>query len=66
MKIVCKDNYCREFVADRLVAEGIKLEVEARAMCDALTHKYGGEDSEEYFEIVPDDYELWRGMRELV
>lgn len=66
MKIVCTDNYARDTVADRLVAEGVKHEGEALAMAAGLNGAFGGENSPNYYKAVPDDYRLWRGMEELV
>lgn len=63
MKIICKDNYDRESVADRLVAESITSHQEADFMLAALKSIASRDD---YYQIVPDDYKLWRGMEELV
>lgn len=65
MKIIRVDNFDRETVADRLVAEKVG-EVEGKVMRDALQAKFGGEDSSYYYKLVPDDHKLWRGMEELV
>lgn len=66
MKIVQHDNFNRESIADFLVAENIKSEAYAKVMCDALQAKYGGENSDAFFQVKNDDYRLWRGMAELV
>lgn len=66
MKIIESDNFGRESVADFVVAEGIKSEAYAKVMCEALQAKYGGEHSQSFFQVQPDDYRLWRGMEELV
>jgi hypothetical protein len=63
MKIVCTDNYACESVAERLVAENIANEQEARIMADALNAQKSDSD----FYVVRADHErLWRGMEELV
>lgn len=65
MKIVCVDNYARESIADRLVAENIALKDEADAICESLNEN-AGNDSNYFYKVVEDDYRLWRGMEELV
>lgn len=62
MKIICTDNYAREAVADRLVAENICSGQEADYMLAALKSKAS---HDEYFQLVDDYYVLWRGMEEL-
>jgi hypothetical protein len=64
MKIIAVDNYARESVADRLVAENIKSEEEGNIMLDALRAKYSGTST--WYAIVPDAHKLWRGMEELI
>lgn len=64
MKIICTDNYGRESVAERLVAENIKNSDEASSMCAALNKIEGG--SSDHYLVKEDDYRLWRGMEELV
>lgn len=66
MKIVCMPNFPNEVIADFLVAENIKSEEHAKVMCDALQAEFGGENSSAYFQVMPDEYRLWRGMRDLV
>lgn len=66
MKIICVDNYARETVADRLVADNIKSEEYAKCMCKALCDKYSSEYSTEWFQVVDDNYRLSRGMEDLV
>lgn len=63
MKIICTDNYARESVADRLVAENVKNDDEAQFIIEALNSRAG---HAEYYVIRDDDYKLWRGMEELV
>lgn len=64
MKIIKIDNFGRESVADKLIAENVRgywsgLIVE-------LLNNYEGADSPNFFKLVEDDYVLWRGMAELV
>ena len=64
MKIIAVDNFDRESVADKLIAENVS-EYWGKRIVDALNEKLH-EDSLYYFKLVPDDYVLWRGMEELV
>lgn len=64
MKIIGKDNYNRENVADVLIAENVdpqKLDV----LVDTLNFKFS-EYTDYYYMAVKDDYRLWRGMEDLV
>ena len=63
MKIVRTDNYARETVPEYLVAENIKSEQEAKIMVKALRDTCS-EDNPNWYKLVADDYELWRGMAE--
>lgn len=65
MKIIAKDNFARESVADVLVAESVHLSY-AHEIASFLQKTYGGEHASRYYEAVADDYRLWRGMEELV
>ena len=64
LKIIAVDNFDRESVADKLIAENVS-EYWGKRIVDALNEKLH-EDSLYYFKLVPDDYVLWRGMEELV
>lgn len=64
-KIVRIDNYARETVAEKLVAENIANETEAKLMCEAL-QSYPCRSHNDWFCVKPADYVLWRGMEELV
>lgn len=65
MKIISKDNFARESVADCLVAENVHLSY-AHHIAEALQKEFGGPNASRYYEAVADDYRLWRGMEELV
>jgi hypothetical protein len=65
MKIICVDNFGREHVADRLVAESVN-EYYGTPLVDFLNNRYSGEESSCYYRLVNDDHKLWRGMEELV
>jgi hypothetical protein len=67
MKIVATDNFGREAVGEFLIAEHIRDESYAKIMCQALNDKYCDHpNAPTHYVVKPDDYELWRGMEELV
>ncbi|MEZ2132505.1 MULTISPECIES: hypothetical protein [unclassified Sinorhizobium] len=65
MKIIAKDNFDRESVADILVAENVP-EYYAPRIASFLQETHGGEYASRFYEAVGDDYRLWRGMEEFV
>lgn len=65
MKIVAKDNFDRDSVADYLVAENVHLSY-AHEIASFLQKRYGGEQASRFYKAVGDDYRLWRGMEELI
>ncbi|RWX40807.1 hypothetical protein EHH54_10380 [Rhizobium leguminosarum] len=65
MKIISKDNFARENVADTLVAENVH-DYYAKDIAEFLQSKHGGENASRYYEAVADDYKLWGGMAEFV
>lgn len=64
MKIIAVDNYARETVADRLIAENVP-EYYAELFVNYLNER-SGQNSAWYFKSAPDDHKLWRGMEELI
>lgn len=65
MKIIARDNFARESVADTLIAENVPSYY-APAIAEFLQLKHGGERASRYYAAEGDDYVLWRGMEELV
>ena len=63
MKVISTDNLDRETVADKLIVENVTIE-QGKAIVDEL-NKYGPR-YEKWYEVVKDDYELSRGMEDLV
>ena len=59
MKIVCVDNYDREFYDDILVCENIRNEKFGNIMVDALNSREGS-NSEWFYKLVEDDYKLFK------
>ncbi|MGG1659535.1 hypothetical protein [Brevibacillus sp. NRS-1366] len=64
MKIIAVDNFARESVAEKLIAENVN-EYWGKRIVDSLNDKQHA-NSQDFFELVSDDYVLWRGMEELV
>ncbi len=64
MKIVKVDNFARESIADKLIAENVN-EYWGKVILDNLNLGLTQNDAD-YFRLVEDDYVLWRGMEELV
>ena len=57
MKIVQVDNFDRDYIPDRLIAENVSKHFE-EFLVKALNEKYSSEHSPEYYRLVPDDYKL--------
>lgn len=71
MKIVGVDNHASETVADHLWMEGIPDTTDCRALaqcvCDRLNKRLGEGDGHGLFYLIKsDDYQLSRGMEDLV
>jgi len=64
MKIIAVDNFGRESIADKLIAENVS-EYWGKFIVDLMNDKQH-DDSLNFFRLVNDDYKLWRGMEELV
>lgn len=58
MKVIQFDNFCRDYISDRLIAENVDETIGA-AMVESLTRQYGGVYEEQAFRLVPDDYRLY-------
>jgi hypothetical protein len=65
MKIIAVDNFGRETVADYLVCDNIKYQAQGKVMLEALRATCDSL-SPRWFELVPDDHRLSRGMEDLV
>jgi hypothetical protein len=63
MKVIATDNYAREHIADRLIVDGL-TEREAETYCQwLLDHRH---HDDYWYQVVSDDYALWRGREELI
>lgn len=57
MKVVRVDNFARETVDDKLIADGLSSN-DAEAMAEKLNKEQSGPDSPVYYRVVADDYKL--------
>ncbi|WP_217577357.1 hypothetical protein [Mesorhizobium sp. GbtcB19] len=62
LKIIGTDNFGRDHVADFLVADNVRNDYVGKIMVDALN----ASSSMTFFQLVPADYELSKGMEALV
>ena len=65
MKIVTKDNFCRDYFTETLIAENVN-EYIGEQMVKLWNDKYWNEHSDEYLALVEDDYVLYDGYAELL
>ncbi len=65
MKIIMTDNFCRDSVADILIAENI-VRSDAEVQAETLNIKYSGETSQYSFVVVPDNYILGKGLEDIL
>ena len=56
MKIICVDNFGRDFVSDQLIAENVNPYVGAKMV--TLLNKAEGSNSPNFYRCVDDDYKL--------
>ena len=57
MKIICVNNFDRESINDRLIAENVPA-FYANFLCEKLNECYSSSYSGNYFRVEPDDYKL--------
>ncbi len=67
MKVIGKDNFDRESVAEFQIPGLIRMpEENAKAAAKWLNQVLGGEQANTFYEAVPDEYKLWKGMEEFI
>ena len=59
MKIIQVDNFGRDNISDKLIAENVN-EYYGRFMVDKLNEKYNRVCPDKYYKLVEDDYELYK------
>lgn len=53
-------NFALETVSDQLVAENIASKEHADAMCQAMREKFSGDQATYWYEVVPQEKELYK------
>lgn len=64
MKIITKDNFCRDLFTEIIVAEKVN-EVIGKQLVKEWNDKHWHEHSDYYLELVEDDYKLYDGYADL-
>lgn len=64
MKIITKDNFCRDLFTEQVIAENVN-EVIGKQLVKTWNDKYWREESDYYLMLVEDDYVLYDGWSEL-
>jgi len=59
MKIIWVDNYARETISERVVANNIKSEVEAKQMLEGL-QQHCTSEGPNWYKLAADDYVPYR------
>lgn len=65
MKIVTKDNYCRDLFAEQVIAENVN-KVIGEEMVKLWNEEFWDDGSEYYLKLVGDDYKPYNGYTELL
>lgn len=58
MKIVCVDNFNRDYVSDKVIANNVS-EYYGKEIVKFLNNKFGGKHSPYFFRMVEEEYELY-------
>jgi len=58
MKIICVDNFGRESISDRLIAENVP-DYWARIIVELLNSHASGDHDPNYFQAVADNHKLY-------
>ncbi|MCA1025731.1 hypothetical protein LCM23_06475 [Cytobacillus kochii] len=64
MKIVTKDNFCRDLFTETIIAENVN-EFIGKQLVKEWNNKHWTENSDYYLALVEDDYKLYDGYSEL-
>lgn len=65
MKIVTKDNLCRDLFTEQVVAENVN-EFFGKQFVEQWNNKHWTEQSDYYLALVENDYKLYDGYADLV
>ncbi|MCP1159307.1 MULTISPECIES: hypothetical protein [Bacillus] len=64
MKIITKDNFCRDYFTEELIAENVNQYL-GEQMVKEWNDRHWDEQSSYYLALVEDDYELYDGYADL-
>ena len=59
MKVIIKDNFCRENVSERVLIPRVSEE-EGTIIADAFNRVLGGAQSSYFYKCVDDEYDLYK------
>jgi len=59
MKIICVDNFDRDYESDYLVCENVE-EYYGKEIVEFLNNKHSGNESPYYYRLVEDEYKLYK------
>lgn len=65
MKIITKDNFCRDLFTETVIAENVNKYI-GEEMVKLWNDKFWSSQSDYYLALVEDDYELYDGYADLV
>lgn len=65
MKIVTKDNYCRDLFTEIVITENVN-EYYGKELVKLWNEKHWDEHSDSYLALVDDDYKLYDGYADLL
>lgn len=65
MKIITKDNFCRDYFKEDVVATNVN-HYYGKVFVDSYNEKHWNEHSQVYLALVEDDYELYDGYVDLM
>lgn len=65
MKIITKDNFCRDLFTETIVAENVNKAI-GEQLVKTWNDKHWDDNSDYYLALVEDDYELYDGYADLI
>lgn len=65
MKIITKDNFCRDLFTETVIAENVN-KVIGEQLVKTWNEKHWDDFSDFYLRLVEDDYELYDGYADLI
>ena len=65
MKIITRDNFCRDLFSEQVIAENVKESI-GRQLVEEWNDKHWHEHADFYLKLVDDDYELYDGYADLL